>query len=240
MSNSISTGLHKSNYNNASSSYSGRRITESDDQNICRSSCSTNKSWETSLGSTDLKLFASHSIGLSANDQLNSDYQNYSNLQNFNSDDTSPFGGPSTSDDIIIIPLGSIEEKSNNSNRKFVKERIHQLGLQLNTAELSQDKKSGRSTSNTTTSGSFSLREDSSTGSDRKRNEQNIEASKTCVQDSFLVQGEFHIYAGFFLPNNSEEKTILLFIFDNSFSGNTDLSTSHGHTPGSERDKVRH
>ena len=98
-------------------------------------------------------------------------------------------GGPSTSEDINIA-TSSIEGKGNNYESNFVQHRIQQLNSQ-STSQLQQlsSKISGRSTSNTTTSGSFSLTEDSITRSISKEHEKNNQAIPQFNERNFLKQG---------------------------------------------------
>ena len=147
---------------NRSPASSGRRTAGSYDPNFGRSSSS--RSWEASLGSADISgATPSYSSGI-VNDgnRLLSDYRNYSTSNHLNRDDTSPLGGPSTSEDINLVPTCSGEDNPNSYENKSIQDRKQRLGLQSNVSkfQLSNSRKSDRSISNTTTSGSFSLQEE--------------------------------------------------------------------------------
>ena len=189
LSKSNSSGYYKINHVNKSPCSSGRRTTDSRDPNVGPISSNTSKSWEASIGSADLGKSASYSSNANDSNQIPSDWHNYSISNNLNRDDTSPLGGPSTSEDINIA-ISSIEGKGNSDESEFVKHRIEQLNSQSN-SQLQQlsSRISGRSTSNTTTSGSFSLAEDSITRSISKEHYKKNQAIPQFIEKKSLKQG---------------------------------------------------
>ena len=184
-----SSGYYNINNINSSPCSSGRRTTDSRDTNVVHIRSNTSKSWEASIGSADLGKSASCSSVANDSNQLPSDWHNYSISNNLNRDDTSPLGGPSTSEDINIV-TSSLEGKCNIYESNFVKHRIQQLNSQSN-SQLQQHSSriSGRSTSNTTTSGSFSLTDDSITRSISKDPHKNIQAIPRFNEGNSLKQG---------------------------------------------------
>ena len=146
------------------------------------------------MGSADISgPTASYSFGI-VNDgnRLLSDYRNYSTSNNLNRDDTSPLGGPSTSEDINLIPTCSIEKEPNSYEKNSIQDRKQRRGLQSNSSkfQVTNSKKSDRSTSNTTTSGSFSLQEEeSSVEKGEKENKKTTEFT-TRSSKSYHSQGK--------------------------------------------------
>ena len=113
-------------------------------------------------GSADIGPSFSYSSVTNGANQQSSDFHNYSTSNNLNRDDTSPLGGPSTSEEINIGTC-STEEQHHGYEIQSVQQRINQLNLQSHSYELQQSNRISRlSNSNTTTSGSISLRDDSS------------------------------------------------------------------------------
>ena len=104
-----------------------------------------------------------------------------SNLKPSNRDDTSPLGGPSTSDDIDIVISPSKVDKVPYNDRTSVRDQVHQLNLKQNKSNFRQSpsQSSLRSTSNTSTSGSFSIQEDFSNRVSRKEIENSVENSSS-------------------------------------------------------------
>ena len=111
-------------------------------------------------------------------------------MNNLNRDDTSPLGGPSTSEDINIASC-SLEGNGNDYQSNFVKQRIQQLNSQINHSQQQKlsSRISGRSTSDTTTSGSFSLREDSISRSTSKEHDRYNKCNPQVTENASFEQG---------------------------------------------------
>ena len=158
---SASPSSIKSQPNHRCSSTSGYRLTDSRNSNVGRNSASTNRSWEPSTGSEEIGGSSSYSLRVA--NQLSNDYKSSNSSSNLNRDDTSPLGGPSTSDDISLVRGNSKEENRDSYERQSIKDRIQKLNLQSNSSNyqhINTSNKSSISTSQTTTSGSFSLKDD--------------------------------------------------------------------------------
>ena len=145
--------MHKISYSDRSPASSGRRTTGSIDPCFGRSSSS--RSWAPSLASADI-----------SGNRLFSESCNNSSSNNRIGDDTSPLGGPSTSEDINLVPVSPIKEECNSPERKpSALDSKHQLSLSK--PSISNSCRSDRSY--TTTSGSFSVfREDFSGRNENK------------------------------------------------------------------------
>ena len=181
----LQNNSHVSKINNISGSpaTSGRQTRGSYDTNFCRSTSSC-RSWEASLGSTDISgpLASQSPCILNEANRLTSDYCNYSSSSKSNRNDGSPLVGTSTSEDINRIQTFSIE-KHHNIYLPSPDHRNEQLSLQSNSSQhqIFNSSKSNRSTSNNTTvSGSFSLQEDhSSSGKGENQNVKSSDGLKT-------------------------------------------------------------
>ena len=155
-------------HTNASSSVlSGYRATDSRNSNVGRHSVSTNRSWETSAGSDVIGISSSYSLSVA--NHLSNDYRNCNNTNNLNRDDTSPLGGPSTSDDIDVSKNTSKEENSCSNEKRSIKDRIQILNSNSSNIQKTNNwNKSSSSSSQTTTSGSFCLGRDYSPQTETK------------------------------------------------------------------------
>ena len=169
----------KNNDINKSPASSGRRTTDSYRSSISGGRPTVNKSQQNSSVCGENSISLSFSSGESF--RFRHGDQSLSNSKPSNRDDTSPLGGPSTSDDINIVISPSKVDKVPYNDRTSVRDQIHQLNLKQNTSNFRQSpsQSSLRSTSNTSTSGSFSIQEDFSNRVSRKEIENSVENSSS-------------------------------------------------------------
>ena len=169
----------KSNDINKSPASSGRRTTDSYRSSISGGRATVNKSQQNSSACGENSISLSYSSGESF--RFRHGDQSLSNSKPSNRDDTSPLGGPSTSDDINIVISPSKVDKVPYNDRTSVRDQIHRLNLKQNTSNFRQSpsQSSLRSTSNTSTSGSFSIQEDFSNRVSRKEIENSVENSSS-------------------------------------------------------------
>ena len=174
---------HKINDINKSPASSGRRTTDSYRSSVSGGRATVNKSQQNSSACGENSISLSYSSGESF--RFRHGDQSLSNSKPSNRDDTSPLGGPSTSDDIDIVISPSKVDKVPYNDRTSVRDQVHHLNLKQNKSNFRQSpsQSSLRSTSNTSTSGSFSIQEDFSNRVSRKEIENSVENSSSIKEN---------------------------------------------------------
>ena len=200
--------MHKISYSDRSPASSGRRTTGSIDPYFGRSSSS--RSWAPSLASADISGAAA-SYSIANENRLFSESCNNSSSNNRIGDDTSPLGGPSTSEDINLVPVSPIKEECNSPERKPSVLDSKQQSTKL---KLPITNSCGSDRSYTTTSGSFSVfREDFSGGNENKhfsgvslKSNEIYPNSERIVNKSIRGHGELSLSARHEIPHSARDK----------------------------------